>query len=132
MDKGVLIPGLGGAAIIVPMKPNEWKVWPVEAPEFQAMRRSGPDPLSVVTIVIGEMMAQGMEPTPGAADDYFVRGAKGKLQRVRVMRGEAEVLTIAELRACRLCGCCEDRACSPPCSWSGPDLCSACPKEGSR
>lgn len=29
---------------------------------------------------------------------------------------------------CRVCGCTDDRACSPPCSWADPQhtLCSAC------
>lgn len=130
MVKGFVIPGAVDASAIAPLRPNEWKVWPVEAPEFQAMRRSGADPLSVITIVIGEMMANGLEPLSGEADDYFARGANGKLRRVRVHRAvDAEVLTIGELRACRFCGCCEDRACSPPCGWKGPDQCTACPKE---
>lgn len=30
---------------------------------------------------------------------------------------------------CRVCGCTDDRACTPPCSWVEPDLCSAC-REG--
>lgn len=30
-------------------------------------------------------------------------------------------------RACRVCGCTENNACWPPCWWTGPDLCSACP-----
>ena len=27
---------------------------------------------------------------------------------------------------CRECGCTDDHACDPPCSWAEPDLCSAC------
>lgn len=30
------------------------------------------------------------------------------------------------VRACRLCGCTDDRARDEGCSWVGPDLCSAC------
>lgn len=30
------------------------------------------------------------------------------------------------LRRCRVCGCSEFNACTPPCHWVGPDLCSAC------
>ena len=30
------------------------------------------------------------------------------------------------VRACRVCGCTEDRACEGGCSWAEPDLCSAC------
>jgi hypothetical protein len=29
-------------------------------------------------------------------------------------------------RTCRLCGCTDDHACNPPCSWVERDLCSAC------
>jgi len=29
-------------------------------------------------------------------------------------------------RACRVCGCTQNNACDPPCSWAGADLCSAC------
>jgi hypothetical protein len=32
-------------------------------------------------------------------------------------------------RACRVCGCTQDRACSPPCWWVEWDLCSACVDE---
>lgn len=27
-------------------------------------------------------------------------------------------------RTCFVCGCTNDRACDPPCSWIGPELCS--------
>lgn len=30
------------------------------------------------------------------------------------------------VRTCRVCGCTEHAACSPPCWWVEPDLCSAC------
>lgn len=30
------------------------------------------------------------------------------------------------VRACRVCGCTDDHACTPPCWWVGWDLCSAC------
>lgn len=36
----------------------------------------------------------------------------------------------AAMRACRVCGCTDDRACITalgPCHWIGADLCSACP-----
>ncbi len=29
-------------------------------------------------------------------------------------------------RRCRVCGCTDDNACYPTCSWSEPDLCSLC------
>lgn len=29
-------------------------------------------------------------------------------------------------RTCRVCGCTDDNACTPPCSWVEADLCSAC------
>lgn len=37
----------------------------------------------------------------------------------------------SELRRCKVCGCTEDNACrnphtGSPCSWIGPNLCSAC------
>lgn len=35
-------------------------------------------------------------------------------------------LQSAEVRRCRICGCTEDAACSPPCWWVEADLCSAC------
>jgi hypothetical protein len=30
------------------------------------------------------------------------------------------------VRSCRVCGCTDETACFPPCSWVAPDLCSAC------
>lgn len=34
--------------------------------------------------------------------------------------------TLLEVRRCRRCGCTDDHACTPPCSWVEPDLCSRC------
>lgn len=34
--------------------------------------------------------------------------------------------TPATRRSCRVCGCTDYAACSPPCSWIEADLCSAC------
>lgn len=31
-----------------------------------------------------------------------------------------------DVRACRVCGCTDDRACPGGCSWVDDDLCSAC------
>lgn len=33
---------------------------------------------------------------------------------------------VEQLRACVVCGCTDDRACSPPCRWIAEDRCSAC------
>lgn len=33
---------------------------------------------------------------------------------------------LAPVRACRVCGCTDDYACLPPCTWVEYDLCSAC------
>jgi len=44
----------------------------------------------------------------------------------QVVAGLAGLADAGE-RACRVCGCTEDNACWPPCWWTGPDLCSACP-----
>lgn len=33
---------------------------------------------------------------------------------------------VFEPRTCRVCGCTDDDACFPPCSWVEVDLCSAC------
>lgn len=30
------------------------------------------------------------------------------------------------VRRCRTCGCTDNAACTPPCWWVTPDLCSAC------
>lgn len=46
----------------------------------------------------------------------------------------SEALTLAQRvidvqaggRCCRVCGCTDNAACSPPCHWVEPDLCSAC------
>lgn len=31
-----------------------------------------------------------------------------------------------DVRSCRVCGCTDDHACPPMCSWVEADLCSAC------
>ena len=41
-------------------------------------------------------------------------------------RPAAGHLPVPDVRACRVCGCTDDAACSPPCWWVGEDLCSAC------
>lgn len=33
----------------------------------------------------------------------------------------------AGLPVCRVCGCTDNAACSPPCSWAEPDRCTSCP-----
>jgi hypothetical protein len=33
---------------------------------------------------------------------------------------------VSEPRTCRVCGCTDLQACSPPCSWAAADLCTAC------
>lgn len=42
-----------------------------------------------------------------------------------IMAGDPLTVPDDEPR-CRVCGCTENRACFPPCSWVEPDLCSAC------
>jgi hypothetical protein len=37
---------------------------------------------------------------------------------------------LGDLRVCRVCGCTQDRACSPPCYWVDADLCSSCRSAG--
>jgi hypothetical protein len=51
--------------------------------------------------------------------DIVVRNEADEARRFR-----CELATI-EINACRICGCSEDRACNPPCSWIDDDLCSA-------
>ena len=53
----------------------------------------------------------------------------GKLRAGRVLDGrtwDEYPRPPAPERACRVCGCTQNNACDPPCSWAGPDLCSAC------
>ncbi|MDP1555782.1 MAG: hypothetical protein Q8L84_09995 [Hyphomonas sp.] len=35
-------------------------------------------------------------------------------------------IAFTQLRACRVCGCIDERACEGGCEWVGADLCSAC------
>jgi hypothetical protein len=37
-----------------------------------------------------------------------------------------ELLPCQEQRMCRLCGCTDEHACEPPCSWVELDRCSGC------
>lgn len=50
--------------------------------------------------------------------DIIVRDATNDARRFR-----CELITV-ELNTCKVCGCTDDRACSPPCSWVDDDLCS--------
>lgn len=122
-----LLPGLGGDVPIIgaPRGPNDWRVWPDIAPESAAQSHTAPDALSAVTIAIAGMMAHGMGPLQNDPDDYLARGQTGRVHRVRVER-QGEALVIGELRACRFCGCSDDRACAGGCAWIAPDVCSAC------
>ena len=44
---------------------------------------------------------------------------------------EGPDLAALGIRACRVCGCVEESACSPNrCVWVAPDLCSACCEAG--
>jgi hypothetical protein len=56
----------------------------------------------------------------------------GKRRAGRVLDGRTwdEYPHPAAERACRVCGCTENNACDPPCSWAGADLCSACSAPG--
>lgn len=38
----------------------------------------------------------------------------------------SERVTENDIRSCRYCGCTDDNACLPTCSWAGPDVCSSC------
>ncbi len=42
------------------------------------------------------------------------------------VKSDAEFVPFHSVRACRVCGCTDDNACQPPCSWVAADLCSAC------
>lgn len=52
-----------------------------------------------------------------------VRGQREDIARRLASLDDSESETE---RACRECGCTDDRACPGGCSWAEPDLCSAC------
>jgi hypothetical protein len=67
-------------------------------------------------------------------DDYLVQGIMrgDPVQRFRITTTPDD-WQISRLRACRKCGCTDDRACEQGCAWVGPDKCSACfPIKGRR
>lgn len=39
---------------------------------------------------------------------------------------DCQALQVRLARRCRTCGCTDNTACTPPCSWIAADLCSAC------
>lgn len=81
---------------------------PSPAPAEDLARRPGPNDVPLLNIVTDESIEPGV---------LEVRDANGTvLTRLRV-DGQ---------RSCRVCGCTDDRACQPPCSWVEPDLCSSC------
>lgn len=50
----------------------------------------------------------------------------------KVARANRLSLVQSARRACRECGCTQNRACPGGCWWVEPDLCSACAPEGDR
>lgn len=60
--------------------------------------------------------------------DFIATSPSGRKVRFRVKHIMPDGLTpsLVRLRSCRRCGCSDDRACDPPCSWVDVDLCSGC------
>lgn len=80
-------------------------------------------------------------PTVAAAigvDPLDVRLAVERLETEGMIRRFAGLRVSSAARArygtdlwrCERCGCVNEAACSPPCSWVGPDRCSACASPG--
>lgn len=48
-------------------------------------------------------------------------------ETLRLALDDARDLTWTDkVRSCNVCHCTDDPACTPPCSWAGPNLCTAC------
>jgi hypothetical protein len=62
--------------------------------------------------------------------DYVVMRANRGDDLASILAGALDVFgedpPAADVRRCRMCGCTDDDACHPPCSWIAADLCSAC------
>ena len=133
--KGSPLPGLGGPLPIIGRDPFDFSVWPEAVPEAQAIRVKAPTPtLAVMMALAGfyrQGVADGVAEIPRedeAPEDFFLRDCRKRIRRVRVLMHPLG-MQIAELQACRICGCCEDRACNPPCAWVEDDRCSRCRPE---
>lgn len=64
--------------------------------------------------------------------DVIVRDDVGTARRFSADAPPAFIML--ELNACRVCGCSDDAACDPPCSWVDDDLCdnAACLEAAGR
>lgn len=84
---------------------------------------SEPTRRGVVVVNIGEILKP---------DGWVLRGNTDRIRELTkagaLIVAEIERLTLATpaVRACRVCGCTDDRACPGGCSWVAADLCSRC------
>jgi hypothetical protein len=62
----------------------------------------------------------------GVVEDTFKDREEIEHAQRELGRVAHDLLKLAGIRACRLCGCSEEDACDGGCSWAGPELCSAC------
>lgn len=62
---------------------------------------------------------------PMTADDT-IRQARALVDRLVDLLEYHDQITRPDERRCRTCGCTDERACLPSCSWVAEDLCSAC------
>lgn len=89
----------------------------------------------------GETIMDPQDPNLSAAleeiygeDDAFIEHVvigrhSDHRARFEIVEGRGVLSDVVTVRACRLCGCTDDRACvteGVACHWAEPDLCSAC------
>jgi hypothetical protein len=104
-------------------EPVEFKVWSENLDEDDAGAVIANTPFGAVMMALAEI-ADDDDLT--GVEDWLVRWPNGRAHRFRAVFDYSSGLAITPLRACRKCGCADDRACDPPCSWVEDDLCSAC------
>lgn len=71
---------------------------------------------------IGQALLEGADAAERDAAEWVRRHGSGPVEAVV----EAQAAVVAEVRACRVCGCTDAEACEGGCSWVDLDLCSSC------
>lgn len=113
--------------------PIAHRVWAADNDEASAAHVIAMTPIGAVLMWVAELVddnefqRRAAEDEPSEAD-WLVREPNGIVTRYRMRMVGATKVGIVALRTCRVCGCTDDRACLPPCSWVDETLCSACAK----
>lgn len=112
---------------------ERWLVWSADfTDETQANRVLAAAPLGAALVFVSvelardELVLAELDADAPRVEDLLVEDRAGGRRRYRVTVEPGLAVQLEALRACRVCGCTDDRAGADGCGWAGPDLCDAC------